>query len=200
LTETGKFLQSRRGRTALAEGRGMGGRYLHNLEWSDFMASTNKTANLGLSQWVASDAVEMVDFNEDNRRIEEAMGKRLEWELIMEQKMDRQQDVKVISLDVSGIDFSKYAVIVMSFALADDCQLYLNDRTDIAAHIYRSSTVFGFPFKNSSLIVYLFGNKSTVFNVGGDTIRYSQLTTLNLTKHGEANFTSPFDFKMWGAR
>jgi len=39
-----------------------------------YLASTNKTANLGLSQWEAADAVQMADFNADNAKIDEALG------------------------------------------------------------------------------------------------------------------------------
>lgn len=39
------------------------------------MASTNKTANLGLNQWVGTDPVLMADFNRDNSLLDEAVAK-----------------------------------------------------------------------------------------------------------------------------
>ena len=38
------------------------------------MASTNKTENIGLNQWVASDPVLREDFNADNAKIDAALG------------------------------------------------------------------------------------------------------------------------------
>ncbi|MEG1242423.1 MAG: hypothetical protein RSD32_05660, partial [Oscillospiraceae bacterium] len=38
------------------------------------MASTNKTANLSLNQWVPTDPVLMEDMNEDNRKLDAALG------------------------------------------------------------------------------------------------------------------------------
>ena len=37
------------------------------------MASTNSTANLRLNQWIGSDKPKMADFNEDNRKLDEAV-------------------------------------------------------------------------------------------------------------------------------
>lgn len=39
------------------------------------MASTNKTTNLGLNQWLSSDAPKMADFNADNATIDSVIGK-----------------------------------------------------------------------------------------------------------------------------
>jgi len=72
------------------------------------MASTNKTPLLGLNQWVLSDPFLMEDMNEDNRRIDEAAGANPYHKLI---DITATANAQQIDLDVSQIDFSKYAMI-----------------------------------------------------------------------------------------
>jgi len=95
---------------AYSFGRGAGyGRKIssQSREWSDFMASTNKTANLGLSQWEAADAVQMADFNADNAKIDEALGGLMAggsspWVKLMD--VEVKQDNSKVSLDLSRIE------------------------------------------------------------------------------------------------
>lgn len=70
------------------------------------MASTNKTTNLGLNQWVLSDPFLMEDMNEDNRKIDAAIGGMVNVKLL---DVTTSANVQQVDLDLSGIDLTKYA-------------------------------------------------------------------------------------------
>ena len=54
------------------------------------MASSNKTTNLNLSQWVSDDCPKMDDFNQDNQKIDTAFGQHTEDETLHLSQTDRQ--------------------------------------------------------------------------------------------------------------
>ncbi|MBP8640856.1 MAG: hypothetical protein KBI01_08170 [Oscillospiraceae bacterium] len=70
------------------------------------MASTNKTANLGLNQWVLSDPLLMEDMNSDNQKIDAAVAEQTYKKLI---SITTAANAQQIDFDLSGIDLSKYA-------------------------------------------------------------------------------------------
>ncbi len=72
------------------------------------MASTNKTTNLGLNQWVLSDPFLMEDMNEDNRKIDAAAGAN---QFVKLMDITTTANAQQVDLNVSGIDFTKYATI-----------------------------------------------------------------------------------------
>ena len=72
------------------------------------MASTNKTTNLGLNQWVLSDPFLMEDMNEDNRKIDEAVNAKPYVKLM---DITTVADAQQVDLNVSGVDFTKYAML-----------------------------------------------------------------------------------------
>lgn len=72
------------------------------------MASTNKTANLGLNQWVLSDPLLMEDMNEDNRRIDAAASGNQYVKLL---DVTTSANAQQVDLDVSKIDFTKYVMV-----------------------------------------------------------------------------------------
>lgn len=72
------------------------------------MASTNKTANLQLNQWVLTDPLLMEDMNEDNRKLDAAVGSSPYVKLM---DVTSAANAQQIDLDLSGIDFSKYAKV-----------------------------------------------------------------------------------------
>ena len=72
------------------------------------MASTNKTAKLGLNQWVLTDPLLMEDMNADNQKIDEAVG-ALSYVKLMD--ITTAANAQQVDLDVSAIDFTKYAMI-----------------------------------------------------------------------------------------
>ncbi|MEG1108949.1 MAG: hypothetical protein RSE97_08840 [Oscillospiraceae bacterium] len=69
------------------------------------MASTNKTANLSLNQWVPTDPVLMEDMNEDNRKLDAALGAVMRTKLF---DITLSTAKNLFMLDFSTIDLSKY--------------------------------------------------------------------------------------------
>jgi len=72
------------------------------------MASTNKTANLQLNQWVLTDPLLMEDMNEDNRKLDAAVGASPYVKLM---DITSAANAQQIDLDFSGIDLKKYAMV-----------------------------------------------------------------------------------------
>ena len=72
------------------------------------MASTNKTANLGLNQWVLSDPLLMADMNADNQKIDTAFGMSVFSKLM---DVTTTANAQQVDLNVSSIDFTKYSMI-----------------------------------------------------------------------------------------
>ena len=72
------------------------------------MSSTNKTPKLGLNQWVLTDPFLMEDMNSDNLKIDTAVGMAPYVKLM---DVTTSATAAQVDLDVSGIDFTKYAII-----------------------------------------------------------------------------------------
>lgn len=70
--------------------------------------ASGKTAALGLNQWVLSDQFLMEEFNEDNRRVDAAVAPL---SLVKLGEVVTAQSCQQIDLDVSGIEWDKYAKI-----------------------------------------------------------------------------------------
>jgi len=70
------------------------------------MATTNKTANLGLSQWEGTDALSREDLNSDLRKIDEGIGRvRLIDKTVTSQTAS-------VQISLSSIDLEKFAEII----------------------------------------------------------------------------------------
>ncbi|MEG0876964.1 MAG: hypothetical protein RSF77_07510, partial [Oscillospiraceae bacterium] len=69
------------------------------------MASTNKTANLSLNQWVPTDPVLMEDMNEDNRKLDAALGGMSRMKLF---DIVLETSVPMVEFNFSQIDLSKF--------------------------------------------------------------------------------------------
>ncbi len=70
------------------------------------MSSTNKTANVGLNQWVRTDPFCMDDFNEDNAKIDTALKSAQIRDKLFEVEINT--DTSTMELDFEGIDLSQY--------------------------------------------------------------------------------------------
>lgn len=75
------------------------------------MASTNKTTNFGLNQWVASDMVKREDFNADNLAIDNALAK-IPIALLANHTL--YAATAFISLDLSKTDLSQYRFLLIA--------------------------------------------------------------------------------------
>lgn len=72
------------------------------------MASTNKTTNLGLNQWILSDPFLMEDMNADNQKIDAAVSANPNVKLI---SVKTSANASQVDFDLSGIDLTKYAAL-----------------------------------------------------------------------------------------
>lgn len=82
------------------------------------MSSTNKTANLGLPQWEASDAVEMADFNDCLAKIDMGIGR---WKLLDHVVSEQ---TATVQLNLSAFSPEKFAELCFCFDL-NDSGLYM---------------------------------------------------------------------------
>ena len=79
------------------------------------MASTNKTTNLGLNQWVLSDPFLMEDMNADNQKIDEAVCANPYEKLI---SVITTANALQVDFDLSDIDLTKYAALKIEACFA----------------------------------------------------------------------------------
>ena len=75
------------------------------------MASTNKTPNLGLNQWVSTDMVKREDFNADNLALDSALAKV---PLVQLSNYKLYSATTFISLDLSKFDLSRYRFLLIA--------------------------------------------------------------------------------------
>jgi len=113
----------------------VGGRQLLNLKGVIYLASTNKTANLGLNQWEAMDAVEMVDFNADNVKIDAAVGElrgRGESPWVKLDEKSYSSHAYTYMLDLSGIDIDEYIELIFRLDVSgiQDMFMEINGKFD----------------------------------------------------------------------
>ena len=77
------------------------------------MASTNKTPNLGLNQWVLDDPLLMEDVNTDNQKIDTAVaglqGQLGAMPYVKLFDITTTADAEQVDLDLSGLDLSQFA-------------------------------------------------------------------------------------------
>jgi len=90
------------------------GRKLHNYIRSDLMASANKTANLGLSQWEAGEGLFREDLNADFAKIDEALGNAgagcIKPELLIDYDVAA-PNAKLISIPVKDMELKSYSAL-----------------------------------------------------------------------------------------
>jgi len=158
------------------------------------MSSTNKTANLGLNQWVASDAVEMADFNLDNQLIEAAMGRRLEWELVRD--VTPEKSVNSIYMDLSDLDFNNYLMLAISFDSTPGITCHLNKTTTSMGIVVDGSVILHFPLRDASRRIcscIVTSNSSPLLNE-----KYSEMKGLTFT--GGSTITKTAKIRIWGVK
>jgi len=169
------------------------------------MASTNKTANLGLPQWEASDPFSRTEMNESFQRIDsEAVRRRL---FTVEVK----EDAEGLELDFSGVDLARYAFLVINFDLSDyrDRHFLINNYTE--SHYVEftgsaSSRSF-LTMKGGTLQVNYLGDEVTTRSeasptfgrVSWDWLKDDRLRTITFIKEeGKMCFTAGDKIHVWG--
>jgi len=74
------------------------------------MSSTNKTANLGLSQWEASDPFTREDINGDFRKIDGAFGERTRKKLF---DVTVTEPVKILQFDLRDVNVEQFHELII---------------------------------------------------------------------------------------
>lgn len=99
------------------------------------MSSTNKTPNLGLSQWVLSDPFNMADFNEDNAKIDAAVSAAPLVKLI---DVTLAAAAATVELNLRGIDIAAYASLRVYHRSGpgDSMNIRLNKVSDGYMYLY----------------------------------------------------------------
>jgi len=91
--------------------RGYGRKISSQLRRSDLMASTNKTTNLGLSQWEGTDAFTREDLNADLGKIDTALA-YLPVKLL---DVTLTEATQLVQLDLSDIDIDQYQELILYY-------------------------------------------------------------------------------------
>lgn len=106
---------------------------------------STQTEHIGLHQWESTDSFLREDFNEDNRRIDAAVG-AVE-EALSRVKLSQivtQQDAQQVDVDLTGIDFSCYWEVELrlegSLSKQGGVNIRLNGAADSNAYEYISSS------------------------------------------------------------
>jgi len=167
------------------------------------MASTNKTANLELPQWERTDSVEMEDmnaaFDKLDTVIKETQDSRLRAELLLDLSIPA-SNLNVISVDVSGIDWTAYKFILVSFPKLRTATVYLNENNTNLGNFMESCYFFCFPafmgdIQAPFVIVFNYETQVTTARV-----KFSDIKNLYLKAFGDAKFDVETQIKMWGVK
>jgi len=167
------------------------------------MSSTNKTANLGLNQWEASDAVQMADFNADNAKLDDIVGKlkasRLETVLIKD--IRENSGVTDINVDLSGVNFNDYLMILIACPKTAASNVYANevvsDNSTWMFAIADKSYHIGFPLKNSTMYAKFISVSDSNVETQRFYIEYSKLRNLLIRGVGSHTDTR---IQIWGLK
>ena len=101
------------------------------------MSSTNKTANLGLNQWVLTDPFNMADFNADNAAIDAAMGAN---PIVKLMDVTLATAANAVELNLSGIDMTKYSQLQLFYRNTDVTMIYLRLNNSSGDYSYMNSS------------------------------------------------------------
>jgi len=125
-----------------------------NFEGVIYLASTNKTANIGLPKWERTDPVEVEGFNSLLDSIDLAIGKRLDAQLLRD--ITPEQGATTMYIDLSDLDFKDYLIIAISFDQTPEIFVHPNKTYNDLGFGFDGSTVFFFPLKNASRTIHAF--------------------------------------------
>jgi len=161
------------------------------------MSSTNKTEKLGLNQWVASDAFNREDLNLDNRLIEEAFGKRLEWELIKTVDYPG-SSTKKFNVSLDGANLTDYMAIIISIPSLMSGYMSLNEGSSGSWQVYSGTFLIGLPMRDTEQIVNFFNLASAKF--ANNNMRFSSLESLTFKTDISEGFSSATKIRIWGIK
>jgi len=163
------------------------------------MASTNKTENLGLNQWAASDAVEMEDFNADNSRLDAALGS---WPglVLLRDIQPQSADTRMITVDVSDINFGDYAMIILSFPVLVESGSFINSATTNIGATASGGTLLAFPMRQANKKVCFFGFSGITSTVFSPNYSFAEIYSFLFYAKSNATFGTDNRIQIWGVK
>jgi len=162
------------------------------------MASTNKTANLGLSQWQAKDAFTAEGMNGDLRLIDAAFDHRPEILLLRALTIAPEKgSVEMAEVDLSDINFGEFYFFIIEIGWAENADMYFNGEKLTSAP-YRSMFYFA-PMKRPNVETLFLRVYDTTLSSGQISTRYGNINKLGFYKNGTA-FNSYTELRIWGVK
>jgi len=165
------------------------------------MSSTNKTEKIGLSQWESTDPVSVEDFNRDFRLLDGLIGGMLDG-LHLEQLDDvtvAAPNKSNFTVDVSGIDFGKYFIVIVDYVSIQKAQMQINKLSANALTLTKGSKHVLFTMKDPEACAALLSVDETV---AGKTcsIKNSRISSFyfDAPSFSSEKFTTDSHIKIWG--
>jgi len=168
------------------------------------MASTNKTANLGLSQWEQTDPFSREDLNSDMRKIDESVSRFKLFDITV----TVETMTATIQLDLDGLDLSEFALLEIFFnsamlekrmrinGVTSEIYRHISNNTYIKSYIPITGNVSRMSLSDRRLINRVDGEKSF------DELYESEFFPLKSLQlfAGSANFQPGERVTVWGVR
>jgi len=173
------------------------------------MSSTNKTSNLGLNQWELKDVYQMSDFNQDNAKIDAAMGlltESLTGNLRME--LIKHIDAKPtsnssVSSDLSDVNFGDYYCVIMSSSDLIGSMMIGSPSANTSATyscLANGFTYICFPHKNiNSSITGIVLNGGTIKGYGSVDL-FKDFEGISFISTSRNGFPLGFSVDIWGIK
>jgi len=170
------------------------------------MSSKTKTTNLGLNQWELDDVFQMDDFNQDNAKIDTAMGLlteslagagNLKAELLAESNGPDKESPQFL-IDLTNLNLETYKVIMMGIGPIVNSQI-LAPPSKIDINCFSGDIFLAFPMEmdNTAHIMQIGTNGVTVHHL---EITYSQLIHFGFNSKTSKNYNQYTKVKIWGIK
>lgn len=165
------------------------------------MSSTNKTEKIGLSQWESTDPVSVEDFNSDFRILDGLIGGMLDG-LHLEQLADvtvAAPNKSNFTVDVSGIDFGKYLIVIVDYISIQNSYIRLNGVADENTVTETGCKHIFFPLKDPDAAAIFLRIRTSDLLCKLSTVKNSAITTFNFSTTS-GKYTTDSHIKIWGIR
>lgn len=171
---------------------------------------------MGLNQWVLSDPFLMDDVNEDNRRIDEELGRLSAKSCIEKLKTitTTASNVTQIDIDVSDINFNDWQYVFLDAVTVQSCNIRANNNqygsnymgfgntqwiTYSLASVSSGTRLIFLPHMGASSQLAVIAT-GTCFSFGFGGPSFAGISTLNFVASGGNTFSAGNKFTFWGVK
>lgn len=166
------------------------------------MASVNKTANLGLSQWEAGEGFFREDLNADFAKIDEALGSMgvgfIKPELLLEVQLPAASNSSIQPIYLDQVDLTAYKAIIWTVEQVKTCVMRF-DNENVYMKCGKGSVFLTFPL-GMDLPAYFISLNNESVTVYGLEQTFSKLTRALIETEGGNRFDIPTRMKIWGIK